>query len=52
MLHVTHVISITFPAESNGSIFGTQQNFLHGAGGQVDQYVWILFASPFKVEQL
>ena len=37
MLLITHLISLIFRAESNGSIFGIPQNHHQGAGGQVDQ---------------
>ena len=36
MLHITHVISLIFRAESNGNIFRAQRHHLHVAGGQVD----------------
>ena len=37
MLLITHLISLIFRAESNGSIFKIQQSHHQGAGGQVDQ---------------
>ena len=37
MLHITHVNSIIFRAESNGSTYRIPQSHLEGAGGQVDQ---------------
>ena len=37
MMLITHLISLIFRAESNGSIFGIPQNHRQGAGGQVDQ---------------
>ena len=36
-MHVIHVIISIFRAESNGNIFRILGNYLHGAGGHVDQ---------------
>ena len=37
MLLITHVISLIFRAESNGSIYRIPRSHLDGAGGQFDQ---------------
>ena len=37
ILYDAHVLCLIFQAKSNGSIFRRVQNYLHGAGGLVQQ---------------